>query len=140
MTTNNRRKALRVVHYLQLKYTLSLLLPFLFILLIVELQMYYMIKMLITHVEFLSVKGDIIKSIIIIMIEVFVLLVIAGIFNIIYLHRIAGPINRLINEINKMVETDKYHLLVVRKSDELGGLVNSFNSVIKKLMNEWKKF
>ncbi len=136
MTTNNRRKALRVVHYLQLKYTLSLLLPFLFILLIVELQMYYMIKMLITHVEFLSVKGDIIKSIIIIMIEVFVLLVIAGIFNIIYLHRIAGPINRLINEINKMVETDKYHLLVVRKSDELGGLVNSFNSVIKKLMNE----
>jgi len=67
MSAKDRRKRLRIVHKLQLKYTLSLLLPFFIILLIVELQMLYVIKYLLPYIEFLTVKEIIIKSIIIIM-------------------------------------------------------------------------
>lgn len=136
MTAKDRRKKLRIVHYLQLKYTISLLLPFLLILLIVELQMFFIIKTLLPYVEFLSVRGEIIRSIIIIMIEVFILLFIAGIFNIIYLHRIAGPINRLCKEIDEMVKNNQYHLLQIRKKDELIPLIDKFNLIIKKLIEK----
>ncbi|MCX7956513.1 MAG: hypothetical protein N2643_01270 [Endomicrobia bacterium] len=134
MTTKNRRKKLKIVHNLQIKYTFSLLIPFIFILLIVELQMYFIIKTLLPSIEFLAVKNTVINSIVIIMLEVFFLLVIAGFFNIVYLHRIAGPINRLVNEIEEMLKTNRYHTLVVRKKDELKPLIFSFNKILEKLI------
>jgi len=136
MTAKDRRKKLRIVHKLQLKYTLSLLLPFFIILLIVELQMFYVIKYLLPYIEFLAVRDVIIKSIIIIMVEVLILLCLAGVFNIIYLHRIAGPIPRLMKEIDEMVTTKKYHLLAIRKNDELLPLIQKFNLIIEELVKK----
>lgn len=134
MIKKDRRKKIKIVHYLQLKYTMSLLIPFIFILLIVELQLYFVIKTLLPSIEFLAVKSTIIQSIILIMIEVLILLIIAGIFNVIYLHRIAGPINRLIKEIDEMLTTNNYHILFIREKDELKPLIFSFNKIIEKLI------
>jgi len=139
MTAKDRRKKLRIVHKLQLKYTLSLLLPFFIILLIVELQMFYVIKYLLPYIEFLAVRGVIIKSIIIIMVEVIILLLLAGFFNIIYLHRIAGPITRLMKEIDEMTIDKKYHLLSVRKNDDLLPLIQKFNLIIDELIKKTEK-
>jgi|YNPNPStandDraft_1061719.scaffolds.fasta_scaffold65224_2 signal transduction histidine kinase len=136
MTAKDRRKRLRIVHKLQLKYTLSLLLPFFIIFIIIELQMFYVIKYLLPYIEFLAVRGVIVKSIIIIMVEVLILLSLAGLFNIIYLHRIAGPISRLIKEIDEMVVSKKYHLLTVRKKDELASLIQKFNLIIEELIRK----
>jgi nitrogen fixation/metabolism regulation signal transduction histidine kinase len=136
MTAKDRRRRLRIVHKLQLKYTWSLLLPFFIIFLIVELQMFYVIKYLLPYIEFLAVRGVIVKSIVIIMIEVLILLALAGMFNIIYLHRIAGPISRLIKEIDEMVANKKYHLLTIRKKDELFSLIQKFNLIIEELIRK----
>lgn len=132
----NRRKKINIVHSLQIKYTLSLLIPFFFIFVLVELQMFFIIKSLLPYIEFLAVKDIILKSIILVMVEVLLLLSIAGIINIIYLHRIGGPINRLIKEINEMVITKEYKLLQVRKKDELKPLIDAFNKIIVQLKEQ----
>ncbi|MCX7715889.1 MAG: hypothetical protein N2Z73_00565 [Endomicrobia bacterium] len=138
MTAKDRRKKFRIVHRLQLKYTLSLLIPFFFILLLVELQMFFVIKTLLPNIEFLVVRDVIIRSIIIIMIEVLILLTVAAVVNIIYLHRIAGPISRLVNEIDTMVRTQNYHFLSIRKKDELRPLIDKFNLLIEKFLQKEK--
>ncbi len=139
MITKNRRKKFRIVHKLQLKYTFSLLVPFFIIFLLVELQMFYVIKHLLPYIEFLAVREVIIKSIVIIMIEVVILLFLAGLFNIIYLHRIAGPIPRIMKEIDEMVASNKYHLLNIRKTDELFPLIQKFNLILNELIKKTEK-
>lgn len=136
MKLKNRRKKFSVVHHLQLKYTFSLLIPFFFILLLVELQMFFVIKTLLPHVEFLIVRDTIVKSIIIIMVEVLILLAVAAVGNIIYLHRIAGPIPRLIRELDDMIKTKNFHILSIRKTDELRPLIDKFNLVIEHFLKQ----
>ncbi|MCS7152108.1 MAG: hypothetical protein NZ928_07015 [Endomicrobia bacterium] len=133
MTAKDRRKKLRIVHKLQIKYTLRFLVPFFVILLIIELQMIYVIKLLLPHVEFLIIRNEIIRTLIFVMFEVLVILGIVAVYNITYLHRLVGPINRLMQEIDEMVKNKNYHLLTVRKDDELLPLVNKFNLIIEQL-------
>jgi len=134
MDKKNRRRKIVLIHSLQLRYTFSLLIPFFIIFLFIELQMFFIIKYLLPKVEFLATKNLILESMVLIIIEVFILLFIAAILNIYYLHKIAGPINRIINEIKNMLETKNYHLIKIRKKDELKSLIDEFNKIISKLI------
>lgn len=136
MTAKDRRKRLRIVHKLQVKHTVKFLLLFSIILLVIGFQMIYIIKLLLPHVEFLVIRNEIIKTLIFIMVEVILALGILGLYNIIYLHRFVGPINRLIKEIETMVNSKHYHLLHIRKDDELLPLVDKFNLLIEELMKK----
>ncbi len=136
MTAKDRRKKFRIVHKLQLKYTLSLLVPFFIILIIVELQMFYIIKWLLPAREFVETQNIIVSSIVLTMLEVLILLILAGMINIIYLHRIAGPINRIIKELNEMEKTGNYHLLSVRKDDEIQPMITEFNKILAKFIQQ----
>lgn len=136
MTAKDRRKKFRIVHSLQIKYTLTLILPFFLIFLLIEMQMFYVIKSLLPHIEFLATKGLILKNIILIMVEVLILLIFAAIVNINYLHNIAGPLNRITKELAEMEKTKNYYLLTVRASDEIKPLINEFNKILSNFIKK----
>lgn len=136
MTAKDRRKKIRIVHQLQVKHTVKFFLLFFIILLLIGFQMVYIVKLLLPHTEFLVIRNEIIKTLVLIMIEVVITLGILAIYNIIYLHRFVGPINRLIREIEEMVKTKEYHTLQVRKDDELLPLISKFNLIIEELIRK----
>ncbi len=118
-------------HKFVTKYSLSVLIPFFIVFILLQLQIFYTIKLVLPYVEVLEIKGVLIKNMVIVIVVTFIIFLVASVISSIYLHRFSGPITRLIKELKEMQETKKYHFLKVRYNDEIYPLIEEFNNVLK---------
>jgi len=125
-----RRKKIIVEKKIQLRHTALLVISFLFVLLLVEFHIYSLLKSMIPRIAIETDLSYLTGLGILIMIEMLVIIIIVGVINIVYTHRLVGPISRISKELEEMSEKNEYHHIKIRKKDELQGLVSSINKVI----------
>jgi len=133
MTAAERRKKFLVEKKIQLRHTAVLLISFLVILILAELQVWLLLSKILPAVTLQASQSYILRHGLILMLEFFVFVVVVAALNILYLHRLVGPLPRLRQEIEQMLKTEEIHLLRVRRKDELAELVAAFNRLIEKI-------
>jgi len=131
-----RRKKILVEKRIQLRHTGLLIISFLFILVLVEVHIYSLLKSMMPKIALEADISYLTGLGILIMAEMLLIIVIFGIINIVYTHRLVGPVGRISRELEEMVEKNEYHHIKIRKKDELQGLVASINKLIDCLIKK----
>lgn len=133
MTAAERRKKFLVEKKIQLRHTFALIVSFLIVLIVAEVQMYLLLSKILPAITLEASRGYIFRYGLIFMLEFFIFVLIVAAGNIIYLHRLVGPLPRMRREIEEMLKTGEIHLLRIRRKDELAELVAAFNRLLEKV-------
>ncbi|MEW6039973.1 MAG: hypothetical protein AB1633_00435 [Elusimicrobiota bacterium] len=128
-----RRKKIIIDKRIQLRHIGLLAVSFILILVLVEVHIYSLMKSMIPKGALDQDYGYLTSLGLIIMIEMLVIIFIVGIINIIFTHRIVGPVSRIEQELYIMIEKNEFHNISIRENDELKTLVIEINRLIDKI-------
>jgi len=127
---NDRRKHVLVENRIQLRHIGLMVISFIVILLLVEIQVYFLLKnmlpKLVLHTDYSYITGLGIT----LMVEMAIIIFIIGFINVIYTHRIVGPINRITRQIEHMADTKQLSCIEIRGKDELHHMTSAINKLI----------
>lgn len=126
-----RRKKVIVNKKIQLRYIGLLSASFLLILVLVEWHIYSLVKSMMPKVALAQDYNYITSLGLTIMIEMLVIIFIVGMINIVYTHRLVGPVvSRMEQELGGMLKKNEFQHLKLRQKDELKPLVDEINKLI----------
>ena len=113
-------------------YTIKLFLLFFLIFVVLQVVMYLVSKAILPYQIFVETGGWILKTTMLVFIETVIISLISAGLCMIFVHRIVGPISRLINQLTEIEKTGKITQLHVRDDDKLSEFVSIVNRVIEK--------
>jgi len=125
-----RRKKLLVERKTQLRHTGLLAVSFLFILVLVELHVYGLVRSMMPKLALTSDYSYITGLGLLIGVEMLVIILIVGFVNVLFTHRLVGPLMRVSKELDDMSQKGEYHHLKIRKKDDIHSIVSEINKVI----------
>jgi len=136
MTAAERRKKYLVEKTFQLKPVYLIAFAFLVITVIIEWQIFLLLKTVLPGITLMETKTEIVRLGIFIMIQLFVIFLVLAILTTLHLHRVIGPLARLTKEIDEMASNGNYTKLTVRKNDAIKKFIESLNRYMEKTRNK----
>ena len=131
-----RRKKLLVEKKMQLRHTGLLAVSFLFILVLIQIQVYALVSTMMPKLALTSDYTYITGLGLLIGVEMLAIILVVGFINVLLTHRLVGPLGRITRELNEMSQKDDYHHLRIRKRDEVHSIVSEINKIIDRTKKE----
>ena len=131
-----RRKKILIERKMQLRHTGLLAISFLFILVLVQIQVYALISSMMPRIALTSDYTYITGLGLLIGAEMLVVILVVGFINVLLTHRLVGPLIRITRELNEMSQKDDYHHLRIRKRDEIHSVVAEINKIIDRIKKQ----
>ena len=113
-------------------YTIKLFLLFFLIFVVLQVVMYLVSKAILPYQIFVETGGWILKTTMLVFIETVIISFVSAGLCILFIHKIVGPITRLINQLSEIEKTGEITQLRVRDDDKLNEFVAVVNRIIEK--------
>lgn len=129
-----------LVKPLQVKYASLLALVLMLFLILSEVELYFVIKLLVNASAAVDTMAQVKKLQLIILTAGYVFIALVLFIALLFSHRIAGPLYRIEKIINNITETGNIdQKIVLRKSDELHELAEALNKMFAVLKDKYER-
>jgi nitrate/nitrite-specific signal transduction histidine kinase len=132
----NRRKQVLIEKRIQLRHTGLLIASFVLILVLIEAQFYSLFKSMLPKIAQVADASYLAGLSIVVMVEMLVIVGIVGFINVLYMHRVVGPVARITRMLGEMADSKNYFHVTIRKKDELHMMVHEINRLIDSIKHK----
>ncbi|MEK6645337.1 MAG: hypothetical protein AABY84_01490 [Candidatus Firestonebacteria bacterium] len=127
-----KRRQYLINKKMQLKYAAMIAGTLIFLLVLIELHTFYIIKAILPNLFSTSVKEEIRDIVSKLLISGVLYLILITVLSIFVSHKIAGPVYRFNKDINEIIHTGKFDKYIrVREKDELQDVAKALNNLIQ---------